>query len=71
METFPIDCQSSRVFVFLFFASPVSFVSSDPVESALSIVPRESFVSSLFTSASVNVGGFVSGVIGVLFEIGC
>ena len=63
--------QSSRVLVFPFFPSPVSFVSSDPVESALSIVPRESFVIILFTSSSVKVGGFASGVMGILSGIGC
>jgi len=55
----PASLQSSRVFVFPFFASPVSFVSSEPVESAVSTVPKESFTSSLLTSASVNAGRFV------------
>jgi hypothetical protein len=43
----PRPRQSSRVFVFPFFASPVSFASSEPVELAVSIVPRKSFASSL------------------------
>lgn len=36
------QAQSSRVFLFFAFASPVSLDSSEPVESAGSIVPSES-----------------------------
>ena len=49
-----MDCQSSWVSLFRRLASPVSLVSSRPVESAISTVPNESF-----TTPSSG-GGFFS-----------
>jgi len=53
--------QSSRVFLLRALASPVSLLSSAPVESAISIVPKESLTtpSSGLLFLSINPPGWV------------